>query len=304
MNILFLSNLAEYLIPEIQSRLTTEQNDQIDFYDELISPEDADLIFMDYSLSEFKELFNDVLKFRKKVVLLIGEDNYDDINGILYETGVNHLFTVSENLEQLNFVSDITEFIQEWTYERDTSVIIPNPTHMTSTQVISSKNIDQAIQELLIGHDFSECFDDMPSCLTNILDEALSNALFRAPVDTAGNYLYRNHSRSETVNAIPGKEVEAKLYTDDKNTVICIKDFYGTLTENNIFDYPPDTGEERQEGMRLGMYLIFRYGHKYLINVARGQYTENIIVIENSKRFKNYDVREKSFHFFIKEENS
>jgi hypothetical protein len=305
MNILFLSILADYLVPKIQEKLTSEQRKKTHFFDELtIPPEQADIIFMDYSLSEYKDLFYEILKSKKKVVILINEDHYNEINKILYETGVNHLFCVSENPLELNFISDISEFIQNWSKERTSTNIMPAPKHVTTTKMISSKNLDMILADLLKGHDFSNCFDGLPSLINNILDEALSNALFNAPVDANGNYLHRNHSRSEVVTAIPGKEVEVSLLTDEKNTVISIKDFYGSLTENNIFDYPPLVGEERKEGMRLGMYLIFRYGHKYLINVSQGKYTENIIVIENSRRFKNYDLRERSFHFFIKEQNS
>ncbi|MBA2405324.1 MAG: hypothetical protein H0V66_11180 [Bdellovibrionales bacterium] len=303
MNILFLSILADYLVPKIQLRLSPEQKTKIHFFDELnIPPEQADIIFMDYSIIEYSELFYEMLKSKKKVVLLINEDHYNEINKILYETGVNHLFCVSENSLDLNYISDISEFIQNWSQERNTANIMPVPKHVTTTKIISSKNVDLSIENLLKGHDFTNCFDGLPSLITNILDEALSNALFNAPVDKAGIYLYRNHCRSEIVKAIPGKEVEVSLLTDDKDTVISIKDFYGTLTENNLFDYPPAFGEERKKDMRLGMYLIFRYGHKYLINVSQGSYTENIIVIENSRRFKNYDLRERSFHFFIKEQ--
>lgn len=302
MNILFISAYTDFLVPEIQKHLSPEQNKQISFYDEFkITPEEADIIFMDYSLSTYKELFYDVLKHKKKVAIMIVEDDYNEINTILYKTGVNHLFTISENQNRINFIADISEFIVNWSTEWGTSKIIPSPKHMTSKKIVTSKNIDQDIQDLLKGHDFTNCFEDLPSCISNIINEGLSNALFNAPVDTSGNYLYRNLLRSETVTMLSGKEVEVSLFTDEKSTVISIKDFYGTLTENNIFDYPPLIGENRKNGMRLGMYLIFRYGHKYIINVVKKRSTENIVIIENSRRFKTYDVREKSFHFFLKE---
>jgi hypothetical protein len=305
MKILFLSTLADLLIAEIQDQLSPEQLSHIEFYDEFeVSLAEADLIFMDYSLNDFKELFFDVLKYKEKVAILLSENDYDQINQILYKTGVHHLFSVSENAEQLNYISDMVSFILGWKRDVSCLSLMPNPSSISTTQLISSKDIDQSILSLLEGHELSDCFDGLPSIISNILDEVLSNALFKAPVDSKGNFLYRSRDRSNPVAMFPGKEVEAKIYSDSKQVIISVRDFYGSLTENNLFDYPPDTNEERQAGMRLGMYLIFRYGHKYYINVTRNIFCENIVVIEKSRRYKNYELREKSFHFFSNKEGA
>ena len=305
MNILFLSAIADSLIPELQERLSPEQNRKIQFFNELtIAPAEADLIFIDYSLCEFKEFFYDILKFKNKVAILIPEDDYGKINNIFYTTGVNHLFSIAENEEQLNFIDDMKDFILNWGTHPSLDNLMPNPEYVTSSSIVSSNDIEAGVKHLLAGHDFSESFDGLPAIINNILDEALSNAIFRAPIDSSGEYLYRNRRRTDDIVMIPGKEVEAKLLSNKDKIVISVKDLYGTLTENNLFDYPPDTGEERRAGMRLGMYLMFRYGHKYIINVVRNKFTENIIIIEKSRRFKNYDLREKSFHFSIEDDGN
>lgn len=294
MKILFLSADSDSLIPELEQLLNEEQDGVFEFYDDLTGDlDDMDLIFMDYSLLEFDQNFFDVLKQKDKVALLITDNDYDEINKILYETGVNHL---------LSSVDDMKELIVAYSKEKRWSPedFLQGDVVRSELVLSSSLNVGDQVEKLLEAHDFSECFSDLKNYVTFILDEAISNALFNAPVDQSGQHLYKGIKRSTTVTMIPGKDVEVAVMSDEKNIVIQVKDYFGSLSQNNIFDYLPTPGENRKEGMGLGMYLIFRYGQKFIINVEKKRYTENLIVLEKNKRFKNYDQKEKSFHLICK----
>lgn len=294
MKILFLSADSDSLIPELEQLLGEVSQDSFEFYDDLnIDLDEVDLIFMDYSLLEFDQQFFDVLKQKDKVALVITDNDYDEINRILYETGVNHLLSSVEDMKELILLQAKHG---RW-----------RPDDFLSGQVVrselvisSSLNVSEGIEKLLEPHDFSECFNDLKNYMASILDEAVSNALFNAPVDSAGYHPYKGLKRSNPVTMIPGKDVEVTVSSDDKNFVIQVKDYFGSLSQNNIFDYLPTPGENRKDGMGLGMYLIFRYGQKFIINVEKKKYTENLIVLEKNKRFKNYDQKEKSFHLICK----
>lgn len=290
MKILFLSADSDSLIPELEQLLAQESGQDFEFFDDLtLDLDKADLIFMDYELLEFDQQFYDVLKQKEKVALVITDNDYDQINRILYETGVNHL---------LSSVEDMQELILTHARERRWSSSDFLEGEVTETQLVlsSSVNVGDQIEKLLEGHDFSHCFNDLKSYVSFILDEAISNALFNAPVDSLGWHPYKGIARSTPVTMIPGKDVEVSILSDEKRIVIQVRDFYGSLSQNNLFDYLPNPGENRKDGMGLGMYLIFRYGQKFIINVEKNKYTENLIVLEKSKRFKTYDQKEKSFH--------
>lgn len=294
MKILFLSADSDSLIPELEQLLAQESGQEFEFFDELtVDLEGADLIFIDHGLLEFDQQFYEILKQKEKVALIITDTDYDQINRILYETGVNHLLSSVEDMRDLILTQarkkrwNPSDFLEGKVTE----------THLTLS---SSVNMGDKIERLLEGHDFSQCFNDLKSYVSFILDEAISNALFNAPVDSQGHHPYKGIKRSTVVTMIPDKDVEVSVLADEKTIVIQVRDFYGSLSQNNIFDYLPTPGENRQEGMGLGMYLIFRYGQKFIINVEKNKYTENLIVIEKNKRFKNYDGKEKSFHLICR----
>jgi sigma-B regulation protein RsbU (phosphoserine phosphatase) len=90
-----------------------------------------------------------------------------------------------------------------------------------------------------------------------------------------------------------------EVISDKNKVVISVTDFYGTLTEKEIFDFITK-GEitEKQGGAGIGIYLIFKFAHKLIINIEHKKYTEFLIVIERDKRFKWFTSKEKSFHLF------
>ena len=224
--------------------------------------------------------------------------DFDEINRILSKTHGHHLFGLSSP----NSLSDIKDFIIYWMEHKKwtADIFVPAPVKITSACLNNSQNLNDKIEELLVGHDFSNSFKGIENFLTHILNEALFNAFFNAPVDEAGVHIYRSKNRSEIVHMIPGKDVEVSVYSDAKKFVVSVKDHFGSITEKDIFEYLPN-GEihDKAGGAGIGMHLIFKYAHKYIINVEKGVGTEALIVTENDKQYKIYDLKEKSFHLFI-----
>jgi sigma-B regulation protein RsbU (phosphoserine phosphatase) len=171
---------------------------------------------------------------------------------------------------------------------------------MSEASILSSEGIMESIQGLLAGHDFTECFEGMEDYLTQILNESILNAIFNAPVDDLGSHMFKRMNKKTRIHMIPGKEPVARVLSDAKKFVISIKDFYGSISRADIYDYLPH-GEirEKEGGAGIGMYIVFKYSHKFVINVEPRKFTEMIFVIDKDKRFKWYSSKEKSFHLFM-----
>jgi hypothetical protein len=297
-HILILSASASKLIPNIEKLLVKSGVTNIVFHTELHMA-DADLIFMDHTYGEKdSELYSKALTHVNKLCLLVSLADFDEINRILSKTRGHHLFGLSSP----NSLSDLKDFIIYWVEHKKwtTKIFMPAPLKMTSASLNSSQNVNEVIENLLKGHDFSASFKGIENFLTQILNEAILNAFFNAPVDKEGVHLYRKRNRSEAVNMIPGKDVEVSVSSDQKKFILSVKDHFGSISEDDIFEYlPKGEIQEKDGGAGIGMHLIFKYAHKYIINVEKGVSTETLIIVENDKQFKIYDMKEKSFHLFI-----
>jgi hypothetical protein len=299
-HILILSESASKLIPNIEKLLVKSGVTRVVFHTDLHMA-DADLIFMDHTYAEKdSELYSKALSYVSKLCILVSIADFDEINRILSKTHGHHLFGLSSP----NSLSDIKDFILYWIENKKWSakIFVPAPLKVTSASLNNSQNLNDRIDELLVGHDFSNSFTGIDNFLTQILNEALFNAFFNAPVDQNDVHIHRSKNRSEVVHMIPGKDIDVSVYSDAKKFVVSVIDHFGSITEKDIFDYLPNAEiHNKAGGAGIGMHLIFKYGHKYIINLEKGIRTEVLIVIENDKQFKIYDLKEKSFHLFIDE---
>jgi sigma-B regulation protein RsbU (phosphoserine phosphatase) len=296
--ILILSNNAIMLVPSLEKSLREAGSNLKFTFKTDYTFEEADLIFIDYSLYQMADKkYADVLNYRSKLAFLTALIDHIQVNKILRETHVSHLIGLSGP----NSFSDIRDFIiafftgVKWT----TDTIMKSAKFKTEKLIKSSEGMPNDIKDLLAGHDFSIWFEGLQDYLNLILNESINNALYNAPTDEMGNHTIRELNRKQPTFSIPGKEPLVTVTTDSKKVVISVKDFYGSLKTKEIFDFLP-TGEvkEKEGGAGVGMYLIFKYVHKYIINIDCGKSTENIFVIEGDKRFKWYLSKEKSFHIF------
>lgn len=297
-HILILSESASKLIPNIIKLLNASGINDVVFYTELHLA-DADLIFMDHTYAEKDEgQYSKALSYVEKLCILVSIADFDEVNSILSKTRGHHLFGLSSP----NSLSDIKDFIIYWIEGKKwTTDTFSSPSDfVTSASLYSSQTLNDSIEELLVGHDLSKCFSGFESFLVQILNEAIVNAFFNAPVDKDGVHIYRNQKRSEAVFTIPGKDVEVSVRSNLKKFIITVRDHYGSITEDDIFEYlPQGLVRSKDGGAGIGMHLIFKFAHKCIINVEKGIKTEFIIVIENDKRFKLYDLKEKSLHLFF-----
>jgi hypothetical protein len=298
--ILVLSNTALLLVPSLEKSLSQASLPYKVTFSRDYSIDEADLVFIDQNvLMESPALQDSLKKNKNKFVAMSALIDHETMCKILEKTQVRHLIGLS-GPNSLSDMRDIiiTKLVDEiWQVDN----FFKNPKKVTERTFASSQGVTSAIQELLKGHDFSGYFESIEDYLTQILNESIINAIFNAPVNNKGEKIHCGTHRGEVVHMTPDKEPVAKVMTDDKKVVISVKDFHGSLTEKDVFDHLSQ-GEIRQKsgGAGIGMFIIMKYAHKFIINIQPGQMTENIILIELDKRFKWYSTKEKSFHLFIK----
>ena len=296
--ILISSQNTLLLVPGLERSLD-EANVNFSFeFKTTFTPEEADLIFVDYGqFKNDKTKWNEFFKHKNKLAILTSLIDQNGINEILSSQNVHHVFGLSGP----NSFSDLRDFILSFfTHTKwSSSTFVKHPICKTTNFFESSENIQGAILELIKGHDFSNWFEGIEDYLVQILNESISNALFNAPVDDKGLPLFRHLSRKNIIQAPSGNAPVVEMISDKNKVVISVTDFYGTLTEKEIFDFITK-GEitEKEGGAGIGIYLIFKFAHKLIINIEKKKYTEFLIVIERDKRFKWFTSKEKSFHLF------
>jgi hypothetical protein len=298
--ILVLSNTALLLVPSLEKSLSQASIPYKVAFSRDYSIDEADLVFIDQNvLMESQGMQDSLAKYKNKFVVMSALIDHDTMNRILIKTQARHLIGLSGP----NSLSDMRDIIitnlANEIWPADT--FFKKPKTVTEKTFSSSQGVTEAIQELLKGHDFSGYFEGIEDFLTQILNESIINAIFNAPVNDKGEKTHCGTHRGLVVHMTPDKEPVAKVMTDDRKVVISVKDFYGSLTEKDIFDHLPQ-GEIKQKkgGAGIGMFIIMKYAHKFIINIEPGKMTENIILIEEDKRFKWFSTKEKSFHLFIR----
>lgn len=260
---------------------------------------EADLIFIDYQfLKDNFEAYKKVLQYQYKLGILTLLIDHIEANKILKLSQCPHIFGLSGP----NTFSDIRDFIVTFFTDKKwiPSTFIPNPIKKTSKSFSTSEHILDQINDLLEVHDFDHWFEGIQDYLVQILNEAVTNAIFNAPYQEGKGYLHRSTNRKNVLLTEVGKEPYVEILTDSKKVVLFIKDSYGSIKPDEIYEYLTNGQiKERDGGAGIGMYLILKYAHKLIINIEKNVSTEVMVVIEHDKRFKFFTAKEKSFHLFF-----
>lgn len=131
-------------------------------------------------------------------------------------------------------------------------------------------------------------------------DELLLNAVFDA------NPRLKNHARHGAFELEESESVKMKWGFDGEVFGVSVCDPFGTLSKKTVMQYIDENQKTESMGKRisggLGIKLIFDRLHHFIVNVKPGKMTEVVCLMRFEKRFKDFDSRLRSFHFFIVEE--
>jgi hypothetical protein len=139
-----------------------------------------------------------------------------------------------------------------------------------------------------------------------VADEFFTNALFNAPVDGEGKWLYRHLNRSAEVALPAGKSVDVCLACDGRRLGISTLDRYGSLTADLVIRYLAKCFrkderqiDQKEGGAGLGFYMVFESLTHFAINISPRHRTEMIGLIDVRGTYREFARRTKSFNIFI-----
>lgn len=146
----------------------------------------------------------------------------------------------------------------------------------------------------------SERFHQYAQRVCELADELLLNAVFDA------NPRLKEIPRHESFELTENEAVKIKWGFDGEVFGVSVSDPFGTLSKNTVMQYLDDNQKTESMGKRasggLGIKLIFDRLHHFIVNVNPGKMTEVVCLMRFEKRFKDFDSRLRSFHYFKVEE--
>lgn len=148
----------------------------------------------------------------------------------------------------------------------------------------------------------TERFQQYAQRVCELADELLLNAVFDA------NPRLKNLERNQTFQLEENESIKMKWGFDGEVFGISVADPFGTLSKKTVMQYLDDNQKTESMGKRasggLGIKLIFDRLHHFIVNIQPGKMTEIVCLMRFEKRFKDFDSRLRSFHFFIAEEKN
>ena len=147
--------------------------------------------------------------------------------------------------------------------------------------------------------------------LCSVADEFITNAVYNAPVDEAGNHRYAHLPRSQPVRLNPREHVRVRVALDGRRVAVSATDPFGSLKPERLMDYlakcfrkGDDQVDDKAGGAGLGFYAAFESLNHFVVNLAPGRTTEVIGLLDMEKSYKQFATLNKSFNIFVAQVSS
>lgn len=136
--------------------------------------------------------------------------------------------------------------------------------------------------------------------ICDLADELLMNAVFDA------NPRLKTAVRNLPFELKPNEAVKVKWGFDGEVFGVSVTDPFGLLTRQVVMHYLDARQKREPFAARfsggLGIKLIYERLHHFIVNVRANKMTEIICLLRFDKRFKDFDKRLRSFHYFRTED--
>jgi len=150
------------------------------------------------------------------------------------------------------------------------------------------------------------CNERTVEMVETVVDELVTNAIYNAPRDAAGNAKYAKLSRREPVSLEPHEVGTLEFACDGNHIAVAQSDPFGALTHDTIVTYlnrclvkGPQQFSDASGGAGIGLYRVFQSLSKFIINIEPGRRTEVISLIDLRLSMKQFRQLPKSFHIFV-----
>jgi len=146
----------------------------------------------------------------------------------------------------------------------------------------------------------------MVEMFCTVADELLTNAIYNAPVDEHRAPRFAHLPRTHEVVLGDGERVAIEMQCDGRRLGIAVDDPFGSLSAEKVLDYlakcfrrGEDQVDQKAGGAGLGLYYVFEALSHFVVNVAKGQRTEMIGLMDIRGSYRDFAARSKSFNIFV-----
>jgi hypothetical protein len=175
-----------------------------------------------------------------------------------------------------------------------------------SFTINNSKMKDQYIDQIVTYASNRKVRERVLHTIADILDEMITNALFDAPIDEHGIFLYQKYDRKENLVLSVKQSSVLACQIDESKIFLSIKDPFGSLTKSKLLSYLSKGNsntkvvvENKKGGAGIGINTIFRLSHNFVINIVSGVFSELIICISMESDILKQDNA--SLDIFVRE---
>src|SRR3989339_1765106 len=252
--------------------------------------EDADIILLDttYSGKDFEQIMH---KSGPRVLLISHHEFEKVLFDYLCKYHLNHVIGQESLVLDREFQMHLNYKLTN-TWPTIPSMLYPD-SEIAEITIRDSKLIDESLDCLFNRVIIGPFFDSPIGYLRVLGNELLMNAFFSSQ--------YNNKSRSEKI--VLDCDIELSLGVDENFLVLSVKDPFGTLSRNQLIKslergFREKTPVHKSGGGGVGVYMTLLSTKQKIINFKPNHYTENICVIDRSKRIKTFKGRTTSFNLY------
>jgi hypothetical protein len=272
----------------------------------------------------FYQGFDELSDFSSNDFLILGSEDFFQVNiaelepkGITSERmiivsnysvdqNINKIFSKYPLSYLLSDESNLVDQIQEiFVLQNSNGTLLPflrdKLEEVSTFELKDTGNLNEVINEIVQEGLFDEYFKNLRNIVRLILSEALSNSFFHSPEGKNQN----TDGKRNRVH-LENNFIKLGFYETQQQLVFIIQDPFGNLTKDVIEKsmhqvvYNKENQELGFEG-GMGLYFLYSYAHEVIINIVKSSLTEVIIKIDKSKRFKEYEVKKRSYSHYEKD---
>lgn len=146
----------------------------------------------------------------------------------------------------------------------------------------------------------SRRFTEYSRRVAELTDELVLNAIFDA------NPRLSEHDRSLQFNLASDELVNIRWGFDGDLFGISVTDPFGRLQKETILKYLDESYTKKdihlQKSAGIGLKVVFERLHQLIVHVTPGKQTEIICLLRFDKRFRDFESRLRSFHYFASQQ--
>jgi len=152
-----------------------------------------------------------------------------------------------------------------------------------------------------------QCQSRIAAHLLTVADEMMMNALYDAPTDEGGRFLFAKRSRSEPVSLPAEKTVELTFGSDGRSVAVGCRDPFGSLDARRVcaslarcLRRGRDQISQAEGGAGIGLFMVFEFVSHLVVNIDPGRATEFLGIVDITTSARRRHEQPHSFNIFVR----